>query len=309
MSVPLTSDLRQQYQTLFSACVVNPSRVGTVNSIIARIMPNQGRYQSVAAPLGIPWYFVAVIHNMECGLNFNGHLHNGDPLTARTVHDPAGRPPDGQPPFTWQQSANDALSSHRPSIVNQTDWSLPAILYRLEGYNGFGYRGLTPPLNTPYLWSFSNQYSSGKFIADHVFDPNAVSSQCGAAVILFQMAQNGVVNFASAAAAGTVPATATPATAATTAASTSAAVTTTSAQASTPPPASARSMTAAQLAAQFDSTVTFSDNEATDAARALQRALNTFPGIHLDTDGVAGRHTSDAYQQVTGHFLQGDPLG
>ncbi len=212
MSVPLTTDLRQQYQTLFSSCVVNPSRVGTVNSIIGRIMPNQGRYQSVAGPLGIPWFFVAVIHNMECGLNFNGHLHNGDPLTARTFHDPAGRPPNGQPPFTWEQSANDALTSHRPSIVNQTDWSLPAILYRLEGYNGFGYRGLTPPLNTPYLWSFSNQYTSGKFIADHVFDPKAVSSQCGAAVLLFQMAQNGVVNFAAAAAAGTAATTTTSAT-------------------------------------------------------------------------------------------------
>ena len=309
MSVPLTTDLRQQYQTLFSSCVVNPSRVGTVNSIIGRIMPNQGRYQSVAGPLGIPWFFVAVIHNMECGLNFNGHLHNGDPLTARTFHDPAGRPPNGQPPFTWEQSANDALTSHRPSIVNQTDWSLPAILYRLEGYNGFGYRGLAPPLNTPYLWSFSNQYTSGKFIADHVFDPKAVSSQCGAAVLLFQMAQNGVVNFAAAAAAGTAPTTATPATTAITAASTPAAVTTTSTSVSTPPPASVPSMTAAQLAAQFDSTVTFSDDEATDAARALQRALNTFPGIHVDADGKAGRHTSDAYQQVTGHFLQGDPLG
>ena len=297
MSVPFTSDLRQQYQTLFSSCVVNPSRVGTVNSIIARIMPNQGRYQSVAAPLGIPWYFVAVIHNMECGLNFNGHLHNGDPLTARTFHDPPGRPPNGQPPFTWEQSANDALTSHRPSIVNQTDWSLPAILYRLEGYNGYGYRGLTPPLNTPYLWSFSNQYTSGKFIADHVFDPNAVSGQCGAAVILFQMAQNGVISFASAAAAGApAPTTAAP-------------TTTAPASASTSPPAAAPAITAAQLAAQFDSTVTFSDNEATDTARALQKALNTFPGIHLDPDGVAGRHTSDAYQQVTGHFLQGDPLG
>src|SRR5271167_4393505 len=95
MSVPLTGDLRQQYQNRFSSCVVNPGRLGAVNSIIARIMPNQGRYQSVAAPLGIPWYFVAVIHNMECSLNFNTQLHNGDPLTARTVHVPAGRPPTG----------------------------------------------------------------------------------------------------------------------------------------------------------------------------------------------------------------------
>src|SRR5208337_1816485 len=110
MSVPLTAALRQQYQNLFNTCVVNPGQIPAVNGIIARIVPNQGRYQSVAGPLGIPWYVVAVIHNMESSLNFNCHLHNGDPLTARTVQVPAGRPPNGQPPFTWEQSATDALT-------------------------------------------------------------------------------------------------------------------------------------------------------------------------------------------------------
>lgn len=284
MRVPLTDDLRQQYQSLFTSCVVNPAELNAVNRVISRIMPNQGRYQSVAGPLGIPWYFVAVVHNMECGLNFNQHLHNGDPLTARTVHVPAGRPPNGSPPFTWEQSAADALTFQ--GFANLTDWSLPVILYRLEAYNGFGYRKLTPPINTPYLWSFSNQYTSGKYTADGEFDPNAVSTQCGAAVILFQMAQNGTVNFTSAAAGVSA-----------------------SALAPTPTPPPAPAMNADQLAAQFDNAVTFSDNQASDLARSLQRALNTFPGIHLGVDGVPGRQTSDAYQQVTGHFLPGDPLG
>jgi lysozyme family protein len=281
MAVPLTDDLRQQYQTLFNSCVVNPGRQAVVESTIARIMPNQARYQSVAGPLGMPWFFVAVIHNMECSLNFNCHLHNGDPLTARTVHVPAGRPPSGQPPFTWEQSATDALTVE--GFANKTDWTLPAILYRLEAYNGFGYRNRVPPINTPYLWSFSNQYTSGKFVADRQFDPNAVSSQCGAAVILFQMVQNGAVSFlAPVVGAG-------------------------AAAASTPVSTPAPTMTAAQLAAQFDNTVTFGVKS--DAARSLQNALNTFPGISLEPDGDPGRQTSDAYQQVTGHFLQGDPLG
>lgn len=79
------------------------------------------------------------------------------------------------------------------------------ILYRLEAYNGFACRALNPPINTAYLWSFSNQYASGKYVADHDFDPNAVSPQCGAAVILFQMQQNGIVTL-SAAVPGAVPA-------------------------------------------------------------------------------------------------------
>lgn len=288
MKVPLTDNLRQQYQQLFNTCVVNPARLNVANTIVARIAPNQARYRSVAGPLGIPWFFVSVIHNMECGLSFNRHLHNGDPLTARTVHVPAGRPPNGQPPFTWEQSATDALTFQ--GFASLSDWSLPAILYRLEAYNGFGYRNRTPPINTPYLWSFSNQYNSGKYVADGKFDPSAVSTQCGAAVILFQMGQNGLATFANTAAAGTGA----------------------SGSSSTPTPTPTTTqtptMTAAQLAAQFDNTVTFSQSVQSDAAKSLQTALNTFPGIKIDTDGVPGRQTSDAYQLVTGHFLSGDPL-
>jgi lysozyme family protein len=199
MAFPLTDDLRQQYQTLFDSCVVVAAHVDDVNQVIARIMQNQARYQAVAGPLQIPWYFVAVIHNMESSLNFNCHLLNGDPLTARTVHVPAGHPRTGHPPFTWEQCAMDAM--RYMGMANLSDWSLPTLLYRLEGYNGYGYQLRRPPINSPYLWSFSNHYTRGKFVADGKFDPNAVSQQCGAAVILFQMAQDGIVTFAAAAAA------------------------------------------------------------------------------------------------------------
>ncbi len=207
MAFPLTDTLRQQYQALFDACVINPAHLGVVNQTIARIVPNRGRYESVSNPLGIPWFFVALVHNLECSLNFKLHLHNGDPLTARTVQVPAGRPPDGQPPFTWEQSATDALQFQKLAHLN--DWGLPAILYRLEGYNGYGYHMVTPPINSPYLWSFSQHYTKGKFVADHKFDPNAVSTQCGSAVILSQMVKDGIVSFAAAATAG--PASAAPA--------------------------------------------------------------------------------------------------
>jgi lysozyme family protein len=63
-----------------------------------------------------------------------------------------------------------------------TDWSVPHMLYLLEGYNGFGYRRRGLP--TPYLWSFSNNYEKGKFVADGHYDPEAVSKQCGAALML-----------------------------------------------------------------------------------------------------------------------------
>lgn len=35
-----------------------------------------------------------------------------------------------------------------------------------------------------FLWSFSTIYEKGKFVADGKFDANAVSKQCGAALLL-----------------------------------------------------------------------------------------------------------------------------
>ncbi len=80
-------------------------------------------------------FFIAVIHNMEASQNFNKHLHNGDPLTARTVQVPAGRPKKGTPPFSWEDSAADALAIR--GLGAKTDWSLAGMLYQLEGYNGW----------------------------------------------------------------------------------------------------------------------------------------------------------------------------
>lgn len=200
MSFPLTDALRQQYQDLFNSCVINSGHVDDVTHVIAGIMPNQARYHSISAPLGIPWYFVALVHQLEASLSFSRHLHNGDPLTGRTVNVPAGRPLVGHPPFTWEQSAMDALRYR--AMANLSDWSLPATLYRLEGYNGYGYQSLHPRINSPYLWSFSNHYTRGKFTCDHGFDPHAVSQQCGSAVILFQMAHSGLVTFAATVGAG-----------------------------------------------------------------------------------------------------------
>ena len=60
-----------------------------------------------------PWFFLGVIHAMESRFNFERHLHNGDPLSARTVRVPKGFPKAGNPPFTWEVSAEeDAMEEY-----------------------------------------------------------------------------------------------------------------------------------------------------------------------------------------------------
>jgi lysozyme family protein len=170
-----------QYQHLWDTMVIeiNASRV---NNIAIKIGSNLARYQTVVSGWSIPAYVVGVIHNMESDLNFTRHLHNGDKLTARTVHVPAGRPLTGTPPFTWEESAKDALQMRGMDKV--TDWSISHMLLVVEGYNGFGYarRGRL----SPYLWAGSNHYTKGKYVSDGKFDPEAVSNQIGAALILKQ---------------------------------------------------------------------------------------------------------------------------
>jgi lysozyme family protein len=131
----------------------------------------------------VPWWWVAITHNLESGANFKGHLHNGDPLTARTRQVPAGRPLTGTPPFTWEESARDALQLK--GLFTQTDWNIARCLFEWERYNGFGY--VARRINSPYVWSFTTLYDRGKYVADGKFDSMAVSGQCGAAATLKAM--------------------------------------------------------------------------------------------------------------------------
>lgn len=175
-------ELKNDYTKLWNSVVITKNPDENVNTIIK----NKSRYESVGI---VPWDVLGCIHMLESSFNFNRHLHNGDPLSARTVQVPAGRPKSGTPPFTWEFSAKDALSDR--SITSE--WSIEYKLYFLENYNGFGYRKYRK-INSPYLWSYTNHYTSGKYVKDGKWDPTAVSKQCGAASVLKRLEERGLIN-------------------------------------------------------------------------------------------------------------------
>jgi lysozyme family protein len=185
MPLSFTSELKADYQYLFDNCLISDEKYNAIDQCVRRIVAAKPRYEAVSIQTGIPWYFIGIIHMMECGGDFTCHLHNGDPLSARTVHVPKNCPSTGNPPFMWEESAVDALKIK--SLDRWTDWSVPGILFQFERYNGFGYR--SKEIKSPYLWSFSSHYKKGKFTADGFFDPNAVSRQIGAAVLLRRMSE------------------------------------------------------------------------------------------------------------------------
>lgn len=182
MAIQLDSELRKEYEGLYSTCKIAAARRPAVLAVVDRMLAEQARYEVVAQGTEIPWFVVAAIHALESGCRFDRHLHNGDSLSARTVRWPAGRPPVGTPPFTWERSAADALKLS--GLATWGDWSLAGALFKLEAYNGFGYRLHHPEIHTPYLWSFTNHYTKGKYAADRRFDPELVSQQAGAVALL-----------------------------------------------------------------------------------------------------------------------------
>ena len=192
-SARLTYDsLRQGYLDLLKTSVIAPSHAADIESVSERICSDKRRsvYETVSKATSVPWFFVGVIHYMECGLNFRAHLHNGDNLAKKTIDVPQNRPPIWDEAQEWSTSAVDAIRFD--GFEKVTNWTFSRIMYSLEAYNGFGCRKKN--INTPYLWSFTNHYTSGKFISDGTWDQNAVSKQCGAVSILKTMADKKLID-------------------------------------------------------------------------------------------------------------------
>lgn len=192
-------DLKPEYHQLWQSCQIKSDQVEITKQIVAKIRANRDRYAALQKKINVPWYFIAVLHNMESSLNFSKHLHNGDPLQKRTVNVPANRPiadpiKGWNVGYTWEESAIDALTSSGKDLDKVKDWSLPAQLWQIEQYNGFGYRQNHPDVLTPYLWSGTNLYTKGKFTSDGIWDANAVSQQIGAAALLKILMQEESLN-------------------------------------------------------------------------------------------------------------------
>ena len=197
--MPTLESLSKVYISLWRNLKLT-SRITTRNSA-ERLLSNKEKYQKAGESLGIPWYVVGLIHMRESTYNFGRHLHNGDSLKQRTWRVPKGRPATGEPPFTWEFSANDALSMKKwPRFSSLKGEELIAnICFYLEQYNGWGYQtgsgqASTPPKRSPYLWSKTNAYQKGKYVSDGKFDKNAIDSQQGCMAILKMLVDMGEVD-------------------------------------------------------------------------------------------------------------------
>ncbi len=171
----------RNYEALFKKLSYSKNTASLAKAIIKNMEAYRPLYNEVESRTGIPAEIIFIIHYLESNCNFKCHLHNGDPLTARTIHVPKGRPKNGEPPFSWVESATDALMDR----AKPKEWNLNSACEFLERYNGLGYykRGY----QSPYIFGNTNLHQKGKFTSDGKFNPEAKTKQIGASVFICEL--------------------------------------------------------------------------------------------------------------------------
>lgn len=157
-----------------------------VDDAVTRYLRTRERYQRIEnmrRTPSVPARVIFVLHGRESTWRFDRHLHEGSPLTGRTRWVPKDRPVRGNPPFTFEESAEDVL--YLLKDMENWDWSnLESLLQNIEVYNGLGYQRYRKGVPSPYLWSGTTIYERGKYVADGRFSAIAVDKQIGTAAIL-----------------------------------------------------------------------------------------------------------------------------
>jgi lysozyme family protein len=175
--------LIKQNEQRWNGMVIIPSLLPQVDAVAHRLVTPiaQARYEDVEKTTGVPANVIAVIHERESSQNWKCSLAQGDPWNQVSTHVPRGRGPFK----SWEDAAVDALENCAPYASRWKDWSPGGTLTLLETYNGLGYANRHAP--SPYIWASTNQYTKGKYVADGVYDPEAVDHQIGCAALLKRM--------------------------------------------------------------------------------------------------------------------------
>jgi lysozyme family protein len=200
--------LKAKNAARWAAMHLKPERLAAFDATARRLCaPDaKARYQGVTDRLAelvgkdprvlvaVPWWFTAVVSEREYGgpPRWDKQLGQGDPLHEVSRNDPAGRGPfldhpgDTTPGHdAWTRGCLDALIDCGPYAARWTDWSVGGVMTLFEEYNGLGYAARGVP--SAYVWSGTDQYVSGKYVADHDYRPGVVDVQEGCAPILARM--------------------------------------------------------------------------------------------------------------------------
>ena len=147
---------------------------------------NKARYEAVGKKTGLPADLVAALHWREANGRFDRLMSNGDPLDKKSTK----YPKDG-PYASWEDSAFAALNAadkqenRKTSGLDKDPNDIVALASFAELWNGLGYYDRGVP--SPYVFSGTDVYSKGKYIADGKYDADVVDRQIGVIPMLVQL--------------------------------------------------------------------------------------------------------------------------
>ena len=193
---PFRHTPKTHHEKLWDSVEIKGSQVFRIDKRIAQYIENKDRYVAIEKMRsgGVPSAVIFTLHGRESTWSFKKHLHEGSPLTDRTKWIPKGRPkapPSNGSVYTFEESAEDVL--YKLKDLESVDWAkCNNALYTIEKYNGLGYLKYHKDVLSPYLWSGTNHYISGKYVADGKFSKTAVDRQLGTCAILKRMSQRNI---------------------------------------------------------------------------------------------------------------------
>lgn len=183
--------LKEKLETMYKSLEIETmgkQKRSHVTWYLNKARKQKTEYEAIAAMLSanlgmrIDWRIVCVLHALEAGFDLNKQILNGQPWNKRTTWVPKNRGP-------WPSLASACLEGFQIKKL-PPKFDIGYTLIFLIAWNGWGYY-YKGQLETPYLFSYSNMQKPGKFVRDHVYDPNAISLQVGAALLLYKLGFSG----------------------------------------------------------------------------------------------------------------------
>lgn len=172
------SALKAEYERDLAAMTI--TRDAEVDKAARDRLAARAHYAAVSARTGVPLVLLAALHMRESSGNFTTYLGNGEPLSRITKLVPKGRGPFK----SWEDGALDAIRLEKLD-QNTAPWSMAYCCYEGESWNGFGPRNRGK--KTGYLWSGTNIYTGGKYIADGIWAPTVMDKQLGIVPVMARM--------------------------------------------------------------------------------------------------------------------------
>ena len=163
--------LRPEYLRRYAEATINANRLLQVNTALDRGLVNRVIYEKLSVVSAIPWFVILALHMREGGNRLDRSIKDGHTID----------------PSTFFVDATKVLRSR--ALPDR--WDSAGCLFMSETYNGFGPRH--HGINTGYLWSFTDEYTMGKYNIDGHWDPTLVDEQPGVVTLFMVMVTRGLI--------------------------------------------------------------------------------------------------------------------